>query len=363
VRIGRSIGTYGEGSIRDVKIFNRELTSTEIAQLARGNDLGFADEFGGAHGGIYTQDATPSGEWTASQGTDADEAGPVGGVSNVLKYTSNTNNAAHYLQLLQFSTGKRHRVEFDYYIPSGQSNIDGIDVDVSGQTSIFKAAAPTLGAWNSVSFECVPTGTAMLILATDGGVRSFQDAGGDDVFYVANCKITEIGTLADFRAERYDTSTSKLYDISDNAFVGTGTSVTLTGLEQPVYEHGTWTPTLSGSTTTDFTYTGQNGYYTRTGDIVFVRGYVAVSALGTSAGDIKIDGLPYTSSSDGNNTSVLNTYVSNMAALSSGVVGLVGDGTTDVALVDTTSTGAASVSIGNLTATSIIRISGTYQIQ
>jgi hypothetical protein len=292
----RGTTDFLNGEIKQVTLHNRELTTDEIAELARGNDLGFADEFGGALGGVYTQDSTPSGEWTASQGTDADEAGPIGGVSNVLKYTSNTNNAAHYLQLLQFSTGKRHRVEFDYYIPSGQSNIDGIDVDVSGQTSIFTAAAPTLDAWNSVSFECVPTGAAMLILATDGGVRSFADAGGDDVFYVANCKITEIGTLASFSAERYDTSTNKLYDISDNAFVGTGTSVSLTGREVPVYETGTWTGVYEPTTGSFATMTMDTDLiYTRIGNLVTITGSIQTDNVDTTggSGSLKITGLPF----------------------------------------------------------------------
>jgi hypothetical protein len=37
-------GNFKKGSIRGVKIFNKSLTATEIAELARGNDLGFADE-------------------------------------------------------------------------------------------------------------------------------------------------------------------------------------------------------------------------------------------------------------------------------------------------------------------------------
>jgi len=41
VVIGKILGSFSEGSIRDVKIFNRELTASEVAELARGNDLIF----------------------------------------------------------------------------------------------------------------------------------------------------------------------------------------------------------------------------------------------------------------------------------------------------------------------------------
>jgi hypothetical protein len=365
LRLGARLGIFGSLHLRDVKIFNRELTADEVAELARGNDLGFADEWGGALGGVFTQDATPSGEFAGVYLTDADEAGPIGGKSNILKLTVNTaSGVLHYATFSGASgtAGKRLRLKCYAYVPSANSNTDGIWIyQSSGSGKQEQSITPD--TWVPLEFEFVSNGNVMVVAMLDGTSSSFADAGSDDILYLADLTVTQIGTLADFRSERYDTSTSKLYDNSDNAFVGTGTSVSLTGREQPVYETGTWTPTLSGSTTTDFTYSSQNGYYTRTGDTVFVRGYVAVSALGTSAGNIKVEGLPFTSSSAGSNSSVLNTYVSNMAALSSGVVGLVGDGTTNVALVDTTSTGTASVTIGNLTATSIIRISGTYQIQ
>jgi len=235
VRIGQSSWNgYFKGSIRDVKIFNRELTSTEIAELARGNDLGFSEEWGGAHGGVYTQDATPSGEWTGVAGTDADEAGPVGGKSNVLKFTVNTASAVHYISQIPLTAGKRYNIVFDYYIPSGQSNVDGIRADVTGVSSAYSAVSPTLDAWNRANFDVVPTGSTLQIIALDGGATTFQDAGGDDVFYISECKITEIGTLADFRAEDYNESASKLLDRSSNNFVGVGTSVTLTGNQRHI---------------------------------------------------------------------------------------------------------------------------------
>jgi len=363
LRLGARLGIFGNLHLRDAKIFNRELTDAEVAELARGNDLGFVDEFGGALGGAYTQDTTPSGEWNASQGTDADEAGPVGGVSDVLKFTANTASSTHYLQLLQFSSGKKHRVTFDYYIPSGQSNIDGIDVDVSGQTSIYTAAAPTLDSWNRVSFECSPTSTSMLILATDGGARTFADAGGDDVFYVANCTVTQIGKLADFRAEQYDTNTSKLYDLSDNAFVGTGTSVTLTGREVPVYETGTWTPTLTfGGGSTGLTYTSQEGFYTRIGNTVFATGGLILSAKGSSTGSAKI-ALPYTARNTTDDIQGVSVGRGlNMSGLTSAVTGYVVDNTTSCQLMDWGATGAVDLDEGNFTDTTEINISVTYQI-
>lgn len=60
------------------------------------------------------------------------------------------------------------------------------------------------------------------------------------------------------------------------------------------YAVGTWTPTLVGqSTAGTTTYTVQNGYYTRIGNIVFIMGVVVTSAA-TGTGNILLGGLPFT---------------------------------------------------------------------
>jgi hypothetical protein len=241
LKIGYSDAAYAKGSIRDVKIFNRELTASEVAELARGNDLGFADEFGGAHGGIYTQDATPSGEWIGSNATEADVAGPIGGVSNVLGLTMTAGAGVHYMRSNSLLTaGKRYRMSFRYYVPFGQSNVDGISVLVGTASSVVLIAASTatLDTWNTASFEFQNTATAnpetIYIYGCDGTSLGFDDTGGDDVFYIDGLTVTEIGTLADFRAEDYNESASKLLDRSSNNFVGVGTSVTLTGNQRHI---------------------------------------------------------------------------------------------------------------------------------
>ena len=147
LRLGARLGIFGNLHLRDAKIFNRELTADEIAELARGNDLGFADEWGGA---------------TATSGT--------------------------------LTVGKRYRlrdwITGDNFTNVGAgSNADGVEFIATGTT-------PTTWANSSV--------------------------------------VENIGTLADFRAEDYNESASKLLDRSSNNFVGVGTSVTLTGNQRHI---------------------------------------------------------------------------------------------------------------------------------
>jgi len=244
VWIGRSsTGGYlsaGE-HIRQLSIFNRELTSTEVAELARGNDLGFADEWAGANGGIYTSDFTSDSTdgWIASGGT-RDATSTVGGDSDNVQMTLNTSSGAHYIyQPSVFSGGKRYRVELEYYLPSTNSNVDGILLREGVGTNISGVSTlSTQDAWTRYSFEFTATPSvatgSFYLYALDGGNSNVTDAGGDDTYAIRNVTITEIGTLADFRAEDYNESASKLLDRSTNNFVGVGTSVTLTGNQRHI---------------------------------------------------------------------------------------------------------------------------------
>tara|TARA_R110000787_G_scaffold276641_1_gene385621 strand:- start:111 stop:923 length:813 start_codon:yes stop_codon:yes gene_type:complete len=62
------------------------------------------------------------------------------------------------------------------------------------------------------------------------------------------------------------------------------------------YEEGTWTPTVTGSTTAGaFTYAIQEGKYTKVGNLVNVSIAIQVTATATSpVGDVQITGLPIT---------------------------------------------------------------------
>jgi hypothetical protein len=71
------------------------------------------------------------------------------------------------------------------------------------------------------------------------------------------------------------------------------------------YEEGTWTPRLEGATPGTATYSVQTGTYTKVGNKVHVQGYIATTALGTIAGGLTIQGLPFTTSSIANNITAM----------------------------------------------------------
>ena len=61
------------------------------------------------------------------------------------------------------------------------------------------------------------------------------------------------------------------------------------------YEEGEWTPRVSfGNGETGITYSIQTGNYTKIGRQVTVTGYLTLSNKGTSTGELRIEGLPFT---------------------------------------------------------------------
>lgn len=62
------------------------------------------------------------------------------------------------------------------------------------------------------------------------------------------------------------------------------------------YEEGTWTPTLTASTTNpSATYSFQVGRYTKIGNLVQVNCILETSGKSGGSGDLRISGLPFTS--------------------------------------------------------------------
>lgn len=78
------------------------------------------------------------------------------------------------------------------------------------------------------------------------------------------------------------------------------------------YEEGTFTPTVTGSTTAGTaTYTVQIGRYTKIGDLVFFSIRLDYSG-GTGTGNLQVSGLPFTSVTLTNNATAVSVRASNI---------------------------------------------------
>ena len=83
--------------------------------------------------------------------------------------------------------------------------------------------------------------------------------------------------------------------IGDNAFAGTAGSINIDA--GATYTNtapltGTWTPTIGGTAT----YTIQEGFYTKTGNQVFIKGKIVINVIGTGSTNV-ISGLPFVAQS------------------------------------------------------------------
>jgi len=85
------------------------------------------------------------------------------------------------------------------------------------------------------------------------------------------------------------------------------------------YEEGTWTATLYGGTTAGSpTYVRQTGYYTKVGDVVHCTLYLEISAKGGLAGEVRIGGLPFTTSNSTDAYSTVSVGYVDGAAITAG---------------------------------------------
>jgi hypothetical protein len=242
----RGASLLAKGSIRDCKIFNRELTASEIAELARGNDLGFADEFGGAE--VYTGDSSTFtsslGNWTLEgTGITVTQSGGAMVVTNTAS-SSGTRGSRNLVDTL--TEGKRYRCTFTCQTTSGtgqQIQLTTFNSSVTTDKNVLYGSGMTAGsAGSAIIAQFIPTGTNeqySVEFVIEGGATealyfNLNNTGAGEVYEWADITVTEIGTLADFRAEDYNESASKLLDRSSNNFVGVGTSVTLTGNQRHI---------------------------------------------------------------------------------------------------------------------------------
>lgn len=161
--------------------------------------------------------------FTAKDGTVAGNVDGIGGQDNVLSLTVNTNNSQHTARKLNvITTGKKYNVTFSYYLPSTNSILVRIVLFRSSGWSTTTSLT-TQDSWTTVTVSTTATATGLYWYgANNVSEFTFQDAGGDDVFYIKDVQISEITPYADgnHSIEIYDSSNRMLKGVLKAA--GTG---------------------------------------------------------------------------------------------------------------------------------------------
>lgn len=112
------------------------------------------------------------------------------------------------------------------------------------------------------------------------------------------------------------------------------------------YETGTWTPEIAGGVTGGvISYTTQNGYYCKTGQLVFVNAHIVINSISAApTGNLYVRALPFTMTSNTAYRGVAAAYT-NLASWGSGRTQINGyfnpsDGPTRLALMGSQNAGS-----------------------
>lgn len=203
------------------------------------------------------------------------------------------------------------------------SRTSGASVKIQSQS-----ARGLIGTTSNHSFRLIANGQQYVDLSTSGNLEVMS----------GNLKIGTSGKGIDFSATS-GTGTSELFDD---------------------YEEGTFTPAFAGSSTAgSFTYTTQNGVYTKIGNIVIASSHVKVASVTTpAAGFLRLTGGPFTS----NGSTVSSSAITATIAFTNSYVSakMRSSGSTEVIFYDVGTGGITTVDASLIVANSEIQVTAIY---
>lgn len=127
------------------------------------------------------------------------------------------------------------------------------------------------------------------------------------------------------------------------------------------YEEGTWTPTISYTTSDgDLSYATQVGKYTKVGNIVTITGQVVFSET-TASGSVRIASLPFTSVNVSNYRSAGGVFFDNMATILNAGYGRISENSTLFVMVYADVGGMSGLTATQTASSATIQFSITYQ--
>ena len=131
------------------------------------------------------------------------------------------------------------------------------------------------------------------------------------------------------------------------------------------YEEGTWTPALTfGSANVGITYGAATlGRYTKVGNLVTLSGMLTLTSKGSSTGAAQIVGLPFTSLNDSIYSSCAVGYAAGFTGVTAAVLGLVLPNSAKLSLYQANNGGAAGLTNTQLTNTTAVYFTASYQVQ
>jgi len=353
---------FSSGQVSGVKIWNKELTATEVKEDYSGASVPFKYKGANQTDLVEAHDAGSGTAWTGATDTTQPDGWSAQGSNRV--YTIDSSSGSGSEPALKIASG------------------------AAGNAGIIWGGTASLGKRYRATFSYKNESGATVVVATNEGATNLADstgwthgqthewtgdgAAGDFNFYVAtankngwidNCTIVPIGAVAE-----YDGSGAgeKIWgDKSGNDLHGTVTGATLentpydSGTE---YEEGTWTPSFPSNTITG-TLTG---YYTKIGNLVNIQ--YTLDGLdwdGSGTTDILLSGLPYAQGSGKDLYGNVSGYYQINITGTGSLYWLMGNGLSTMTLNESVDNGATVVvneSAFNTSSGSYIRGEFSYRV-
>jgi hypothetical protein len=306
--------------------------------------MGLRSDAGGADGEIVFNESqndinlriesnTASNLFFADAGTDRIGIGTTpsyklhisddGGGAAVSMMLQNSGTTAADSTILRMSTGGTTSNNYIYFGDSADSNAGQIRYNHSSDFMTFQTSGAEVARINSSGFLGVSTTDPKGLVHVDntsGNAPSFLSSGANDAeldFACDHDEVMQFGgynkTTAAVDAVRMSLEANGNVTIENGDLVvasGHGINFSATGDGSGTvdsetldnYEQGQWTPVLTDtSTTATSSGTTPNGRYIRVGNLITVFGRFSNPDLSnlTSSEDLRVTGLPYTSSSFG----------------------------------------------------------------
>jgi hypothetical protein len=178
-------------------------------------------------------------------------------------------------------------------------DMQGLSITTSTTGSVVAIACHWQYAGNTL-LTTAGTGTSQIFNSDlESTSASTISIGTGTTVIVANSTISSSNTNAITGAGTLKYGNIVFSSTSSTVNTSTQTPLTSSGISfdgtnvLSNYVIGTFTPTLIGTVAGTTTYTAQNGYYTRIGNMVFIQAYIALTAA-TGTGTLILGGLPFT---------------------------------------------------------------------
>ena len=167
---------------------------------------------------------------------------------------------------------------------------------------------------------------AQLIANISGGVGNGTAAApaltGDDTDTGISFGTNEV-LISTNGAEKAKLDTTGYLRLASGGIQFNGDTAAANALDD--YEEGTWTPVLKDNSGNEATMTVQEGFYTKTGNIVNAWFQVAWSNKGSMTGNVRIEGWPVSSKANSSNYYYIGATISNQTTV--GCIAMAGNGT------------------------------------